>query len=62
MKEIIFKSIYFIGAAICIAGIYIFHTYTINLGEWYPIVGNFVAAYGGLVGTIWHYYITYLKK
>jgi hypothetical protein len=62
MKEIIFKSMYFIGAAICIAGIYIFHTYTINLGEWYPIVGNFVSAYGGLVATIWHYYITYLKK
>lgn len=62
IKELFYKSLYFIGAGICTGGIYIFHTYTIHLGEWYPIVGNFVAAYGGLIATVYHYYLTYLKK
>ena len=62
MRNIFDRSLYFLGSILCLGGIYMFHTYTIHLDEWYPIFGNFVSAYGGLIGLVYHYYITYIKK
>lgn len=57
-----YKIFYLLGAAICLGGIYMFNSYVIHLDDLYPKVGVFVASYGGLFATIYHYYLTYLKK